>query len=273
MSTEGDSEDSLLRRYLLGDRMAEAEQGRIEQSYFESDQHFDRLLEVEDDLIDTYIRGGLSPTEHVQFERHFLAAKRRRDRYEAMRAVAAGFFRDGPRPHHSLLKRFRDFFVVQSLPARAAMAVLGAVAIVAVGLLGAGYVRLWRENANARVLLASSRQAPASPVLLFTLRPGLLRSGAGTGNQIRVEPGVEWLVLRLVTPASREYSWFAAALSTASGDEMLRQNRLVPAGDAIDLRIPAGVLTAGQDYTVSLGGLRPDGQRVDLQSYAIHATK
>jgi hypothetical protein len=273
MNTEEHPDESLLRRYLLGDRMADAEQDRIEKSYFDCDQYFDRLLEVEDDLIDTYIRGGLSPTECAQFERHFLAAKRRRDRYEAMRAIAASFFRVSPRTHPSLFKGFRDFFVMQSPTSRTAMAVLGAVTIVAVGLLGVGYVRLWRESVNAHALLANTRQAPAPAFLTFTLRPGLLRSGAGTGNQIRVEPGVEWLALRLETPALREYSWFAAALSTAPGEEVLRQNRLVPAGDAIDLRTPAGVLTPGQDYTVSLVGLKPDGQRVDLQSYAFHVTK
>jgi len=273
MNIEGDADDRLLRRYLLGDRLAEAEQDHIEKSYFESDPYFDRLIEVEDELIDAYIRGGLSPAECAQFERHFLAAKRRRDRYEAMRAISASFFRDSPRPHHSLLMGFRDFFVMQSPTARMAMAVLAAVAIVVVGFLGVGYVRLLRERMNGRGLLASSRQAPAPGFLTFTLRPGVLRSGAGTGNQIRVEPGVEWLVLRLETPALREYSWYAAALSTAPGEEVLRQNRLVPAGDAIDLRTPADVLTPGQDYTVSLAGLKPDGQRVDLQSYAFHVTK
>ena len=273
MSTREQPDDSLLRQYLLGDRLAAAEQDRIEKSYFESDPYLDRLTEVEDDLIDTYIRGGLSPRECAQFERHFLAAKRRRDRYEAMRAIAACFFRESPRPHHSLLSGFRDFFVMQSPAARTAMAGLGVVALVAVGLLGAGYVRLWRETTNARVLLASSRPTPAPAFVTFSLRPGLLRSGAGTGNQVRVEPGVEWLVVRLETPALREYSWFAAALSTAPGEEVLRQNRLLPAGDAIDLRIPAGVLTAGQDYVVSLTGIKPDGQRAELQSYAFHVTK
>jgi hypothetical protein len=253
--------------------MAGAEQERVEKSYFESDECLDHLLEVEDDLIDTYIRGGLSPAERAQFERHFLAAKRRRDRYEGMRAIAASFFRDSPRTRHSFLRGFRDFIVMQSRAAQASIAVLGAGAIVAFGLLGAGYVRLLRENANARVLLASSRQEPAHGVLTFTLRPGLLRSGTGSGNQIRVEPDSEWLVLRLETPALREYSRFEAALSTAPGEEVLRQNRLAPADDTIDLRIPAGVLTPGQDYTVSLDGLGPDGDRVDLQSYAFHVTK
>jgi hypothetical protein len=273
MSAAEHPDDRLLHRYLLGERIAEAEQDRFEKSYFESDQYFDRLLEVEDDLIDTYIRGGLSATECIQFERHFLAAKRRRDRYEAMRAIAASFFREGPRQRHSFLKGLRDFFVVQSPAARTAMTALGAVGILAFGLLGVGYVRLWRESVNARALLASARQAPARAVLAFTLRPGLLRSGAGAGNQVRLDPDVEWLVLRLETPALREYSWFAASLSTASGEEVLRQNRLLAAGDAIDLRIPAGVLTAGQDYAISLAGLEPDGRRMDLQSYAFHVTK
>lgn len=271
MSTGAGRDDSLIRQYLLGFHIAEADQNRIEKSYFENDQFFDVLMEVEDDLIDTYLRGGLSPTERSRFERHFLASKRRRDRYEAMRAIAASFFREGPSPHRSLLMDLRDFFVMQSPGARVAMAALGTVAIVAVGLLGVGYVRLSRESVSARTLLA--QQAPVPAVLTFTLQPGLLRSGAGPGNEIRVESHVDWLVLRLETPALREYSVFSAALSTAPGDEVLRQNRLVPAGGAIDLRIPAGVLTAGQDYAIALAGLAPDGHRVDLQSYTLHVKK
>jgi hypothetical protein len=153
------------------------------------------------------------------------------------------------------------------------MAVLGIGTIVALGLLGAGYARLWRENANTRSMAASSRPGPARGDLAFVLAPGLLRSGTGTGNQIRVAPGVGWLVLRLETAASRQYPRFAAALSTAPGEEVLRQDRLVPHGDAVDLRIPAGVLTAGQDYAISLAGLEPDGTRVDLQSYTFHVAK
>lgn len=153
------------------------------------------------------------------------------------------------------------------------MTALGAVVIVAFGLLGVGYVRLWRESVNEHALLASFQQAPVGAVLTFTLRPGLLRSGSRTGNQIRIEPHVEWLVLRLETPALGKYSGFAVALSTAPGEEVLRQNRLLLVGDAISLQIPASVLTAGQDYAISLAGLEPDGRRVDLQSYAFHVTK
>jgi anti-sigma factor RsiW len=178
MSTGRLPDDSLLRLYLLGKRMEEVEQDRIERSYFESDECFDRLLEIEDDLIDTYIRGGLSPEERVQFERHFLAAGRHRERYEAMRAIAANFFRDGPRPRHSRLSGIRAFLVMQSSAARAAMAVLGIGAIVALGLLGARYARLSTEKANASALAASSRLAPARGELAFALAPGLLRSNS-----------------------------------------------------------------------------------------------
>lgn len=272
MSTAEQPDDNLLRRYLLGDRLADGERDRVERSYFESDRHFDRLLEAEDDLIDAYIRDRLSLAERARFERHFLAAKRRRDRYEAMRAIAANFFRERPPRRGSLLESFRSFFVIRTPAARTAAIALGAVSIVLLGSLGAGYVRLKRENTAARALLASSRPVPGRGVPTYTLRPGLLRSGAGDANRLRIEPGSEWLVLRLETPASRDYSVFAAALATAPGEELLRQDRLKSVGNAIELPIPAGVLISGEDYTVALAGLQSDGRRVDLQSYAFHVT-
>ena len=182
MSTAEQPDDNLLRRYLLGDRLADGERDRVERSYFESDRHFDRLLEAEDDLIDAYIRDRLSLAERARFERHFLAAKRRRDRYEAMRAIAANFFRERPPRRGSLLESFRSFFVIRTPAARTAAIALGAVSIVLLGSLGAGYVRLKRENTAARALLASSRPVPGRGVPTYTLRPGLLRSGAGDAN-------------------------------------------------------------------------------------------
>jgi anti-sigma factor RsiW len=85
MKKKDDSERVLIQ-YLLG-QLPEAEQTRLEERFFADDAYFERLLAVEDDLIDDYVRGELSPHEHERFERAFLTTPERHQRVEFARAL------------------------------------------------------------------------------------------------------------------------------------------------------------------------------------------
>jgi anti-sigma factor RsiW len=72
------SSETLLVRYLLGD-LPEEEQVEIEERAFRHHQYLETIQAVESDLIDEYVRGGLSDRQRRQFEaRFFLSAERRR---------------------------------------------------------------------------------------------------------------------------------------------------------------------------------------------------
>jgi hypothetical protein len=75
-------------RFLLGG-MTEAERERLEAEYFADDDAFQEMLEAEDDLIDAYARGELSPSERRQFEQRFLNSSEGRERMQFARAFAA----------------------------------------------------------------------------------------------------------------------------------------------------------------------------------------
>lgn len=79
-------EEKQITQYFLGD-LPEEEKIRLEERFFTDDQCFERVLAIEDDLIDTYVRDELSPSERQRFERHFLASPRRRQRVEFARAL------------------------------------------------------------------------------------------------------------------------------------------------------------------------------------------
>lgn len=85
MKKKDDSERVLIQ-YLLGE-LPEAEQIRLEERFFADDEYFEHLLAVEDDLIDDYVRGELSPHERTRFERAFLTTPERRQRVEFARAL------------------------------------------------------------------------------------------------------------------------------------------------------------------------------------------
>ena len=61
MQTESESDD-LLSRYLRRE-LAEAERDRVEEMYFADDKLHERLLMLEDQMIDSYVRGQLPPDE------------------------------------------------------------------------------------------------------------------------------------------------------------------------------------------------------------------
>ena len=59
-------------RYLIGE-LSETERTEIEASYFADKSILNRLVQVEEDLIDNYARGRLSPQVRERFERAYLS--------------------------------------------------------------------------------------------------------------------------------------------------------------------------------------------------------
>ena len=65
-----------IRRYLLGVTQQE-EQPQIEERLLTDSGFYEELLITEDDLIDEYLEGKLSPSEQRDFEEHFLSTPER----------------------------------------------------------------------------------------------------------------------------------------------------------------------------------------------------
>ncbi len=65
----GENNRQMLIAYLLG-KLPESEQEEVAARYFEDDVLFDQLLEVEDDLLNQYVRGWLGNNERSAFERY-----------------------------------------------------------------------------------------------------------------------------------------------------------------------------------------------------------
>ena len=79
-------DDALLSRYLLHE-CSEDERTRVEDRFFEDDELFDRLRQLEEDSIGRYLRGDLTAEERAQFERAY-ASPARRDRVLFTRALS-----------------------------------------------------------------------------------------------------------------------------------------------------------------------------------------
>jgi hypothetical protein len=75
------------RQYLLGTLSAD-EELRVEEGFIRDDLNFEQLEIAEDELIDAYARGELSPSERRQFETKLLTSPRIVDRVSFARALA-----------------------------------------------------------------------------------------------------------------------------------------------------------------------------------------
>lgn len=74
------------RRFLLSE-MSEDERIAFEQWFVADDDMFERMRVVEDELIESYIRGVLPAAQKEMFELAFLTTSRRRSRIEFTRAL------------------------------------------------------------------------------------------------------------------------------------------------------------------------------------------
>ena len=93
-------EERKIKSYLLGES-EEAEARELEERLLRDDDFIEKTQLVEDELIEDYARGALSPRERQRFDEHFLSTPRRRRRLmlvEGMRHVAAKSVAPDPAP-------------------------------------------------------------------------------------------------------------------------------------------------------------------------------
>jgi hypothetical protein len=78
--------DQTIIRYLLNE-LSDDDQARFEEAYFGDRRLFEQLRALEEDLIDDYVKGGLSGDRRHRFESHYLAFGQRRVRIETARQM------------------------------------------------------------------------------------------------------------------------------------------------------------------------------------------
>jgi hypothetical protein len=274
--------------YLLGE-LSEPEQDAVEASYVGDAQAFERLLAAEEDLIDTYVAGGLPADRRLRFERHFLqASPERRERVAFARALARqapAAVPETPRPRYTWL---------------------GVAALLTAVLIGGGWllariralhdelrraesrhadaVRQGDESARRSVELqrrmdalleelALARQAASGAVVASVLAPGLERDSAPVVASL--PPAAEWLHLRLLL-ADGDVPVYEVAVRKAAGEVVARAGPLVARsanrGRAVDAMVPVRSLDEGS-YVVGLRG-SPDGAAwQDVATYHLRVTK
>jgi len=76
--------NEVIKQYLLN-ALSEADRAQFEMLYFEDDDLFQRLCEVEEELITDYVYERLTDSERRLFDEHYCVTPERRKRIEMAR--------------------------------------------------------------------------------------------------------------------------------------------------------------------------------------------
>ena len=240
----------MIERYLLGE-LSPDEQAGLEALYFGDAELLDRIDAAEDDLIDDYVRGGLSPAQRLRFESHFLNEKRR----ERVRMAEA--LRKALQPRVSKRSAW-------ALPLAASL--FGAALLAIVWLL----VQNRRLHERIETLQAEIARKPVTPPITVTapvtvkqppaplpvaaivLAPGLTRDGGAIATlaverqtrMVRIEARLETRAPRYKATLQR-----AGESPTWTGSGLIAQT--VDGGQRLVLYFPREQFTVG-DYILTV---------------------
>ena len=227
--------DKSLTRYLLGECSARKRE-KIESGYLSDDQLHARLLLAEENLIEAYLDGSLSPSQRKSFERWFLASPERRDKLEFVRTMTK-ISQTVPPGTASMRRR-------QWLRS----------AVVGVSMLVLVVLVLWLPRSGPELepdAMGHSKSAIAgkksAPILSFVLAPAT-RSLDDSGNTVTIPDGKATIRL-LLRVAERPESDCRATIHPVDGGPDITASAATPSEHELAVDLPASALAAG-DYEI-----------------------
>lgn len=264
---------TLLRSYLLGELEQEPQQ-QLEQRLLADDEYFEALLIAEDELIDQYLGGALTPLEQQRFASIFLSTPERHGKLNFARALRKYIELNEP-------ARMPDSKVVEKAPAfwkrffhthpRARHPALSFSLAAALLLLVAGIT--WMAVKNLRSGTQGGEENPGA-VLAVTLTPGATR-GDGAIEKVSIPARVETLRLHLRLPDA-EYVSYNATVKAVGGQEILSVDNLkaetTTEGTVVRVQLPTAKLKT-EDYQLNLSGQRANGQPEKVGRYDFRVLK
>ena len=298
--SEAANELLLIRKYLLGSLEGE-EREQFEERVLSDANFRDRVLLVEENLIEDYTEGVLEETERHRFRKMFYSNPRRRIEVqvvEGLKQHAAanwwtrliGGVQDTWKPHRvTLASAGSSPLDSLSVFRKAAIAV---ALVIAVAIAFVVVQRFWRSEQAPPLLtqeqqrhelierelarLNTSGESQSLPsALAATLSPGLSR---GDDTQRTIEfpivtlpRGAESAQLRLLLRSSvNEYHSFQAVLTPIGARESykvdLKPVEMSPGVPALIMTLPTHVIDDG-DYSVQLSGQFADGRTEALPDH------
>ena len=271
-----------IRRYLLG-TATEAERTAVEQAYMTSDSDFEQVDAEEEQLIESYLDGGLESRDREQFERNYLASSHRRRRVDAMRRLM-----DKAARRHSPQHRMLTSALWRRRPVWIGLG--AAAAILLIGLMlrpvkpTPPQIAERPPQPTPQATPPSSAQPPPpvtapetqsrpQAAFAFSLAPAAVRS-AGDSPALTMPAGVQAILLRLEGDAGIATSGaLRVVVSRVGGNEVWHgeARRVGRGGILAQTEVPASLLMP-EDYVVRLFS-GAGSQTEPLESYFLRVRR
>jgi hypothetical protein len=279
--------DDDLKQYVLGE-LAEAEQARLEEAYFDDDALYERVLAVEEEVAEELARGELAPEARLRFEERIRSSSALAERAGFVRTFVAAL----DEPEHPLDRAAEPAgtWLSRILEVLGVRGVGFALAAAAVALLALGWLWLAREGSQPSLpppdttsvtppepppveppdgpaVPAPPAPAPETPraaVATFVLTPGVSRSG-GAPTAVRVPGGTQSVRLRLPLEDVAAGD-LTSVLKSQDGRVVWRAER-VRARRVAEVTIPARLLANGS-YVLALERTTAEGDRETVEAYS-----
>jgi len=274
-----------MTRYLLGE-LSDRERAEMEARYCSDARTFAALVEVENGLIDDYVRGRLTEEVRVRFEAAYLSSPARRERVLFARALVrsadAPASAAPPGPTHRPASERAWWAVLRG--SRLAMATAAALVLVASGIwlvldrspalpdqaaaddAGQAPVAGPRQSRDAAPSDAAAPPAETIVALTLTVGAGERSASPVPPPAVTIPPGTTDVRLQLRL-REHDYPRYRIGVRAIGAGEVFAATDLRPeqAGDTamLAVSVPTGRLTSG-DYLLTLHGETAAGEIDEL---------
>jgi hypothetical protein len=281
-------DDANIRDYLLG-AADDATRTSIEERIFSDADFFEQVGVIEDELIEQYVLGELSPPDRERFIRGYLiteTAKRKVRTAEELRrrARAGGAHAPISAAQPAAAQRAKDadaqtpknwlgFLRLPQMRYGLAFATLAAVVFGAWVLA----VRPWRARQALETELARLNERPRDANPTLSLTPGAARGDDGGLPVLFLAPSTETVQFQLAASSAAGrftgYRAIVAAIDAPDASFFIRSVpfRPKPDGVTVFVTLPGRLLARG-DYRIALSGVAEGQSETPLEEYFFRIT-
>lgn len=247
--TERVESDISMKKYLLGE-LGEPEQQELEQRLITSNEYFEELLVAEDELVDEYLHGKLSPREQDKFNSHFLCTPERREKLRFSRSLQRYVSTHAERPQKAWAWPVGFFSFL-----RASYAIRGWSMATALAMMALGGSWLTVRNQFLQHGLEEARQGRVTPAVGQQELHRQLAESQERNHQFasqlaqreKQSAALEQELAELKTPASRQHLSSVVALALmpsgvrdAQANQRMQKLTIPVGANWVELRIDLG---------------------------------
>jgi hypothetical protein len=268
--------DALLREFLLG-KLADEDRERIEGLFLTDSPTRERVLALEQDLIDDYLEDSLSQGDKERFLSRYAQTDEQRRKLRITGAIKDWAVREARAPHPAAptVSGWSRFWTWLRLKPRFVVPI--AVTIVIAAVLAIVWLNSRTEQRKhfaveqelAQLNSPTSLREFSPEMASFDLRPVSVRS-IKPQAELKIPAEIRFVELQLPWIQNERYSMYQAEVRRLGDRESFTISNLQAENNGrytIKLRLPARMLTSG-DYQITLTGISTDGSAKSSEEYS-----